>query len=96
MAHAASPPTPSTSSGQALAENARMGHPQREWCTQGSSDVGHPPFKSVSYPGGALTVCQVGALSDFDDIAVRIADVAAGLAVLGDGLRDELRSSTFP
>src|SRR5258708_38944987 len=33
IAHAASPPTPSASSGQALAKNARLGHPQREWCS---------------------------------------------------------------
>ena len=46
--------------------------------------------------GRALTVGEVGALSDFDDIAVRIADVAADLAVLGYWFRDELRSSTFP
>src|SRR5258705_12297309 len=26
-----------------LAENARMGHPQREWCSQRSLKVGHPP-----------------------------------------------------
>jgi hypothetical protein len=44
----------------------------------------------------ALTVREVGALSDFDDIAVRIANVAAYLAVLGYGFRDELGSSTFP
>ena len=43
-----------------------------------------------------LTVDPVGALSDFDDIAVRIADVAAYLAVLGDRWREELGSSTFP
>ena len=48
------------------------------------------------FPGRASTVREVGALSDLDDIAVRIADVAARLAVLGDRLRDELRSSTFP
>src|ERR1700689_802341 len=53
-------------------------------------------IKSVSRPGRALTVSKVGALSDFDDIAVRIADVAAYLAVLGYGRRDELGSSTFP
>ena len=53
-------------------------------------------FKSVSHPGRALTVREVGALSDFDNITVRIADVAAYLAVLGDRLRDELGSSTFP
>ena len=46
--------------------------------------------------GRALTVSKVGALSDLDNITVRIADVAADLAVLGDRLRDELRSSTFP
>src|SRR5260370_972091 len=37
IAHAASPPT--------LARNARMGHPQWEWCTQRSLKVGHPPKK---------------------------------------------------
>src|SRR5579862_5398240 len=41
----------------------------------------------------ALTVDLVGALSDFDDIAVRIADVAAYLAVLGYRRRDELGAS---
>ena len=44
----------------------------------------------------ALTVGQVSALSDFDDIAVRIADVAAYLAVLGYRLGDKLRASIFP
>ena len=53
-------------------------------------------LKSASHPGRALTVSEVGALSDFDDVAVRIADVAADLAVLGYRLRDELGSSTFP
>src|ERR1700689_138721 len=53
------------------------------------------------YPGSvrqgrALTVGDVGALPDLDNIAVRIADVAACLAVLGYRLRDELGSSTFP
>src|ERR1700735_2166282 len=43
-----------------------------------------------------LTVRDGSALSDLDNIAVRIADVAADLAVLGDRLRDELRSATFP
>src|SRR5437764_5173115 len=53
-------------------------------------------FKSASHPGGALTVREVGALSDLDDVTVRIADVAARLPVLGDRLRDELGSSAFP
>src|SRR6478752_5607287 len=44
----------------------------------------------------ASAVLEVGALSDLDNISVRIADVAARLAVLGDRLRDELRSSAFP
>jgi hypothetical protein len=47
-------------------------------------------------PGPALTVCEVCTLPDLDNISVRIADVAARLAVLGDRLSDELRSSTFP
>ena len=52
--------------------------------------------KPASHPGQALTVREGSALSDLDNITVRIADVAARLAVLGDRLRDELRSSTFP
>src|ERR1700688_2193622 len=42
------------------------------------------------------TVREVGALPDFDDIAVGIADVAAYLAVLLYRLGNELGSSTFP
>src|SRR5271168_5468362 len=57
----------------------------------------HPqPFKCESHPGRALTVLELGALSDLDNITVRIADVAANLAVLGYWLGDELGSSTFP
>jgi hypothetical protein len=44
----------------------------------------------------ASTIFEIGALSDLDKITVRIADVAARLAVLGDRLCDELRSSAFP
>ena len=44
----------------------------------------------------ALTVSKVGALSDLDNITVRVADVAADLAILGDRLRNELGASTFP
>src|SRR5689334_12124727 len=44
----------------------------------------------------ALTVGELGALSDLDNISVGIPDVAARLAILGDRLRDELGSSTFP
>src|SRR5271154_4169084 len=47
-------------------------------------------------PGRALTVREIGALSDLDDITVRIADVAANLAILGDRRGDELSSATFP
>src|SRR6202030_277413 len=50
----------------------------------------------ASHPRRALTVREGGALSDLDNIAVGIADVAADLAVLGYWLRDELGSSTFP
>jgi hypothetical protein len=46
--------------------------------------------------GRALTVRKIRTLSDLDDITVRIADVAANLAVFGYRLRDELRSSTSP
>jgi transposase-like protein len=47
-------------------------------------------------PVKASAVREVGALSDLNNISVRIADVAARLAVLRDRLRDELRSSTLP
>src|SRR5271155_5569051 len=50
---------------------------------------------TVSRPP-ALTVRQVSALSDLDNISVRVPDVAARLAVLGDRLRDELGSSALP
>ena len=39
---------------------------------------------------------EAGALSDLDNVAVRIADVAANLVVLFLRLRDEHGSSTFP
>jgi hypothetical protein len=52
--------------------------------------------KSASHPGRALTVGEGGALSDLDNITVRVADVAARLAVLLLRFRDELGSSTFP
>ncbi len=42
------------------------------------------------------TVREICALTNLDDIAVRIADVAAYLAVLGDRFCDELGSSAFP
>ena len=46
--------------------------------------------------GRALTVGQIGALPDLDNVTIRIADVAADLAVLRDRPCNELRSSTFP
>src|ERR1700733_2066807 len=58
--------------------------------------MGNSALKSASPPGQASAVRAVGALSDLDDISVRIADVAARLAVLGNRLREELCSSTFP
>ena len=42
------------------------------------------------------TVREVCALSDLDNVSIRIADVAANLAILRDWLGDELGSSTFP
>src|SRR5579862_6622000 len=44
----------------------------------------------LEFAGPALTVLEGGALSDLDNITVRIADIAANLAVLGYWLRDEL------
>src|ERR1700688_1173487 len=53
-------------------------------------------FKSESHPGRALTVLELGALSDLDNVTVRVADVAANLAVLGNRRREELGSPAFP
>src|SRR5580700_9335198 len=51
----------------------------------------------ITRPPRGLAVSEVGlALPDFNDVTIRIADIAARLAVLGDRLRDELRPSTFP
>ncbi len=70
-----------------------------------NSDFSLPRTKTESFmlhpvpaarPGRVLTVREVGALSDSEDITDTITDVAARLAVLGDRLRDELGSSTFP
>src|SRR5579859_6312453 len=44
----------------------------------------------------ALTVLEGCALSDLDNVTVRIADVAANLAVLGNRRREELGSPAFP
>jgi len=60
-----------------------------EWATRSGT-------MKMLFPGRASAVREVGALSYLDNISVRIADVAARLAVFGDRLRDELRSSTFP
>jgi len=54
------------------------------------------PMGRSSHPARVLTVGEVSALSDLDNVTVRVADVAAYLPVLGDRLRDELGSSTFP
>jgi len=58
--------------------------------------VSSSALESASRSGRALSVREVGALSDFNDVAVRIADVAANLAVLGYGRRDELGSPALP
>src|SRR5277367_6504233 len=54
------------------------------------------PGPANSSPGQASSVREGSALSDLDNVAVRIADVAANLAVLGDRRGNELGSSTFP
>jgi hypothetical protein len=59
----------------------------------GDSCLGPPGRVSAD---GALAVREIGALSDFDDITVRIADVTANLAVLGNRLGNELSASAFP
>src|SRR5579863_1331364 len=52
--------------------------------------------ESAFHPRRALTVGEVSALSDLNNVAVRIADIAADLAVLRNRLRDELGSPAFP
>ena len=53
-------------------------------------------FRRAAPEGRELSVSKVCALSDLDNISIRVADVAARLAVLWDRRRDELRSSTRP
>jgi hypothetical protein len=49
------------------------------------------------YPSCSSAVSDAWvALPDFDDVAVRIADVAARFAVLGLWLRDEFRAPASP
>ena len=48
------------------------------------------------FPGRELTVGEGSALSDLDNVTVKIADVAANLAVLGDRFSDELGAPTLP
>jgi hypothetical protein len=83
-----------------------MARPTLGWVTQNGPQAtfGLSAFRHagcvMAYSGSpakrASAVREVGALSDLNDISVRIADVTARLAVFGDRLRDELRSSTFP
>ena len=53
-------------------------------------------LESASHPGRELAVGLIRALSHFDNVAVKIADVAANLAVFRNRLRDELSASTLP
>src|SRR6202140_2482219 len=70
---------------------------QSEWLSKAQIwQKGDDVPQSAPYLRQALTVREGGALSDLDDVTVRIADVAANLAILGYWLRDELGSSTFP
>src|ERR1700722_171191 len=44
----------------------------------------------------ALTVLEIGALPDLDDVTVRIANIAPDLAVLGNRRRQKLGAPGFP
>jgi len=79
-----------------LAEARRRGHSTNVSTGTKASAERCCQEPSFLHPSRALTVGEIGALSDFDNVTVRIADVAADFAVLGDRLGDELRSSTFP
>ncbi len=65
--------------------------PLRKW----RESIEHP-LLLVSLTCWGLTVDLIGALPNLDDVTVRIAHVAANLAVLGDWFGDELRSPAFP
>ena len=70
---------------------------QSQWLSKSKpADARRRGTEPASHEGRTSTVGKVRALSNLDDVAVRIADVAADLAVLGDRRRDELGSSTFP
>jgi len=56
----------------------------------------HRLLREANITGFCTEVGELGALSDLDNIAVRIADVATRLALFGYWFCDELRSSTFP
>jgi hypothetical protein len=64
------------------------------WC--GAAHAVAVVFRVGLVSSHTSTVREIGALTNLDDVAVRIADVAADLAVLGDRLRNELGSSTLP
>src|SRR4051794_14280764 len=51
---------------------------------------------NMELSGRVLAVGQVSALSYFDNVTIRVANVAARLAVLWDRLGDELGSPAFP
>src|SRR5579863_8041571 len=66
-----------------------------------STSTASYPLKSLgrsptSCPLRDLAVLKRRALSYLDDVTVRIADVAANLAVLGNRRREELGSTAFP
>ena len=76
-------------------------HPRRDGCSSGVQVkqlcyTRHNADREQYPPGRASALREAGALSDFDNVTVRIADVTANLAVLGYRFRDELGSSTFP
>ena len=78
-------------SGGCLTQKAKLASPQWALALGGLPQA----FESASHPGRALTVGEGSALSDLDNITVRIAHVAANLAVFSLRLRDELGSSTL-
>jgi hypothetical protein len=73
-----------------LSMSERTTVPGKHWQKRDDAAQSRHPIRR------ALTVLKGGALSDFDNVAVRIADVAANLAVFWYRFRDEFGSSTFP
>jgi hypothetical protein len=74
---------------QSTAQSARRSSNFDDLSSSGKRSSLHPSAR-------ALAVGEISTLPDFDNVTIRIADVASNLAVLGYWLGDEVCSSTLP